>query len=37
MDERNTDIKRWGIIVIQSLNPNEVKTGEILYSKKEKG
>ena len=31
MNKPNTEIKRWGIIVVQSLNPNDVKTGEILY------
>ena len=31
MNKPNTEIKRWGIIVVQSLTPNDVKTGEILY------
>lgn len=31
MNKPNTEIKRWGIVVIQSLNPNDYKTGEILY------
>ena len=31
MNKPITEIKRWGIIVIQSLNPNDYKTGEILY------
>ncbi|MEE3383842.1 MAG: hypothetical protein VZR36_01995 [Prevotella sp.] len=31
MNKPNTEIKRWGIVVIQSLYPNDVKTGEILY------
>ena len=31
MNKHNTEIKRWGIVVIQSLNPNDYKTGEILY------
>lgn len=31
MNKPNTEIKRWGIVVVQSLNPNDVKTGENLY------
>ena len=31
MNRPNTEIKRWGIIVIQSLNPDDFKTGEHLY------
>ncbi|KXB78299.1 hypothetical protein HMPREF1860_01000 [Prevotella amnii] len=31
MNKPNTEIRRWGIVVIQSLNPNDYKTGEILY------
>lgn len=31
MNNPNTEIKRWGIVVIQSLNHNDYKTGEILY------
>ena len=31
MNKPNTEIKRWDIVVIQSLNPNDYKTGEILY------
>lgn len=31
MNKPNTEIKRWGIVVAQSLNPNDVKTGENLY------
>ena len=31
MNKPDTEIKRWGIVVIQSLNPNDYKTGEILY------
>ena len=31
MNKPNTEIKRWGIVVIQSLYPNDVKTGENLY------
>lgn len=31
MNNPNTEIKRWGIVVIQSLKPNDVKTGENLY------
>lgn len=31
MNKQNTEIKRWGIVVIQSLNPNDIKTGESLY------
>ena len=31
MNDSNTVIKRWGIVVIQSLYPNDVKTGENLY------
>lgn len=31
MNKPNKEIKRWGIVVIQSLNPDDVKTGEILY------
>lgn len=31
MNKPKTEIKRWGIIVVQSLTPNDVKTGEILY------
>ena len=31
MNKPNTEIKRWGIVVVQSLNPKDVKTGEILY------
>lgn len=31
MNKPNTEIKRWGIVVLQSLNPNDYKTGEILY------
>lgn len=31
MNTPNSEIKRWGIIVIQSLNHSDVKTGEILY------
>ena len=32
MNNPNTEIKRWGIIVIQSLNPEDTKTGENLYN-----
>lgn len=32
MNKPNTEIKRWGIIVIQSLYPIDVKTGENLYN-----
>ena len=32
MNSSNTEIQRWGIIVIQSLNPNDIKTGENLYN-----
>ena len=31
MNTPNSEIKRWGIIVIQSLNHSDVKTGEIQY------
>lgn len=31
MNKPNTKIKRWGIVVVQSLTPNDVKTGENLY------
>ena len=31
MNNPNTEIKRWGIVVIQSLDSNDIKTGEILY------
>ena len=31
MNKPNTEIKRWGIVVVQSLTPNDVKTGENLY------
>lgn len=31
MNKPNTEIKRWGIVVVQSLTFNDVKTGEILY------
>ena len=31
MNTPNSEIKRWGIIVIQSLNHSDVKTGEIHY------
>lgn len=31
MNKPNTEIKRWAIIVKQSLLPNGVRTGEILY------
>ena len=31
MNKPNTEIKRWGIVVVQSLTSNDVKTGEILY------
>ena len=31
MNKPYTEIKRWGIVVVQSLNPNDVKTGDILY------
>lgn len=31
MNKPDTEIKRCGIVVIQSLYPNDVKTGEILY------
>ena len=36
MNKPDTEIKRWGIVVIQSLNPNDYKTGEILYIPKTK-
>ena len=32
MNKPGTEIKRWGIIVIQSLNPEDKKTGENLYN-----
>lgn len=32
MNYPETEIKRWGIIVIQSLSDNDIKTGEILYN-----
>lgn len=32
MNKPNTEIKRCGIVVIQSLNSNDIKTGEILYN-----
>lgn len=32
MNDPNTEIKRWGIIVIQSLGENDIKTGEQLYN-----
>lgn len=32
MNKPDTEIKRWGIVVIQSLNSNEIKTGENLYN-----
>jgi len=32
MNSPNTEIKRWGIIVIQSLMPKDEKTGENLYN-----
>lgn len=32
MNRKSSVIKRWGIVVIQSLNPNDVKTGEMLYN-----
>ena len=31
MNKPDTKIKRWGIVVIQSLYPNDYKTGEMLY------
>ncbi len=31
MNKPNTKIKRWGIVVVQSLTPNDVKTGELVY------
>ena len=31
MNRPNTEIKRWGIVVIQWLNPDDFKTGEHLY------
>ena len=31
MNKSNTEVKRWGIVVVQSLTSNDVKTGEILY------
>ena len=31
MNKPVTEIKRWGIVVIQSLNPDDTKTGENLY------
>ena len=31
MNRPNTEIKRWGIVVIQWLNPDDLKTGEHLY------
>lgn len=31
MNTANTEIKRWGIVVIQSLNSEDIKTGESLY------
>lgn len=31
MNKPDTKIKRWGIVVVQSLPPNDVKTGELLY------
>ena len=31
MNTASTEIKRWGIVVIQSLNPEDTKTGESLY------
>lgn len=31
MNKPNTKIKRWGIVEVQSLSPNDIKTGEILY------
>ena len=31
INKPNTEIKRWGIVVVQSLTSNDVKTGEILY------
>ena len=37
MNKPDTEIKRWGIVVIQSLNPNDYKTGEIPSLKKVKG
>ena len=36
MNKPNTEIKRWGIIVVQSLTPNDVKTGEILYHEEQR-
>jgi hypothetical protein len=30
MNRPNTEIKRWGIVVIQWLNPDDLKTGEHL-------
>lgn len=32
MNSSNTEIQRWGIVVIQSLNPDDIKTGENLYN-----
>lgn len=32
MNDANTDIKRWGIVVIQSLGSLDMKTGELLYN-----
>lgn len=31
MNKPNTEIKRWGVIVIQSHCPNDIKTGRGLY------
>ena len=36
MNKPNTEIKRWGIIVVQALTPNDVKTGEILYHEEQR-